>query len=148
MSLDKTDQSIIKLLQQDPRMSYSKIADTIGISRVTVKSRLEKMLDDKHIELLVKKNYDKENIKMAMLGLEVKSLVQWDECLNKIKSLPWVLMCFKTFGKANLRVLIFGESEELLEHYMNEFRYYHCVNFIDATNLGKPLLDAIAYSLL
>lgn len=75
-----------------------------------------------------------------MLGLEVKSEDHWDECLEKLSNLPWVLMGFKALGKSNLRVLIYGEADEILERNIDEFRYFHCVNFIDVEILGKPLI--------
>jgi hypothetical protein len=45
--------------------------------------------------------------------------------------------------KSNLRVLIFGESDEILEKNIDDFRYYHCVNFIDVEILGKPFIGSI-----
>ena len=141
MALDKTDKSIIKLLRQDPRMSYSKIADTIGISRVTVKSHMERMLNKNLVEINIKENLIKQAVKMAILGLEVKSEEHWDECIEKLSNLPWVLKGFRSIGKANLRVLILGESDDILEQNIDEFRYYHCVNFVDAEILGKTIID-------
>ena len=142
MTLDDTDISIIKLLRQDPRMPYTQIADTLGISRVTVKNRMEKMIDDELITLSASVNIRNQGGKMAILGLEVKSEEQWDECLAKLSSLPWVLMAFKAMGKSNLRVLIYGETDEILEKNIDNFRYYHCVNFIEVEILGKPLISS------
>ena len=141
MPLDELDLSILKVLRQDPRMSYSGIADTIGISRFTVKSRIEQMIEDNLIDINVKVNIARQGGKIAVLELEVKSVEEWDECLEKLNSLPWVLMGFKSFGKSNLRVVIYGETDEILERNIDEFRYYDCVNFIGVEILGKPLID-------
>ncbi|MCJ7730963.1 AsnC family transcriptional regulator [Candidatus Bathyarchaeota archaeon] len=143
MALDDTDISIIKLLRQDPRMPYTQIADTLGISRVTVKNRMDRMIDDDLITLSARINIKNQGGKMAILGLEVKSEAHWDECITKLGELPWVLMGFRSMGKSNLRVLVFGESDEILEKNIDDFRYYHCVNFIDVEILGKPLLGSI-----
>lgn len=140
MPLDETDLSIMKILRQDPRVPYTQIADTLGISRVTVKNRMDRMLGDELIVLSAKVNVRNQGGKMAMLGLEVKSEDHWEECLEKLNSLPWVLMGFKAMGKSNLRVLIYGETDEILERNIDEFRYYHCVNFINVEILGKPLI--------
>ena len=141
MPLDDLDLSILKALRLDPRMSYTGIADKVGISRFTVKSRVEQMLEENLIEINVKVNIARQGGKIAVLELEVKSLEEWDECLEKLNSLPWVLMGFKSFGKSNLRVLIYGETDEILERNIDEFRYYDCVNFIEVEILGKPLID-------
>ena len=106
MALDETDLSILKLLRQDPRMAYTQIADTLGISRVTVKNRMDGMIDAKLILLSARANIKNQGGKMAMLNLEVKGEEHWNECLTKLKSLPWVLMGFKAMGKSNLNVLI------------------------------------------
>jgi len=140
MAIDDTDLSIIKLLRQDPRMAYTKIADTLGISRVTVKHRMDKMLSNELLLLSARPNLRNQGGKMAMLGLEVKSEDLWDECMTKLNSLPWVLMGFKAMGKANLRIMIYGETDEILERNIDDFRYYHCVNFIEVEILGKPIV--------
>ncbi len=140
MALDETDLSITKLLRQDPRMPYTKIADTLGISRVTVKHRMDKMLSKELLILSARTNIKNQGGKMAMLGLEVKSEADWEECMVKLNTLPWVLMGFKAMGKSNLRVLIYGETDEILERNIDDFRYYHCVNFIEVEILGKPIV--------
>ena len=143
MALDDTDIRITKMLRQDPRTPYTTIADTLGISRVTVKNRMDKMLENNLIILTAKVNVKNQGGKMAMLGLEVKSENDWKECIEKINSLPWVIMGFRAMGKSNLRIVIYGETEEILERNVDEFRYYHCVNLIEVEMLGKPLIGNI-----
>ena len=143
MALDETALSILKLLRQDPRMPYTQISDTLGISRVTVKNRMDRMLNEKLIILSARSNIKNQGGKMAMLNLEVKSEEHWDECLYKLNSLPWVLMGFKALGKSNLNVLIYGENDEILDHNIDDFRYFHCVNLIAVEILGKPLVGSI-----
>ena len=140
MPLDDTDISIIKILREDPRVPYTQIADTLGLSRVTVKNRMDRMLEENLVTLSARVNVSSLGGKMAMLGLEVKSDGHWDECMDKLKSLPWVLMGFRAMGKSNLRVLIYGETDDILERYIDEFRYYPCVNFINVEILGKPMI--------
>jgi DNA-binding Lrp family transcriptional regulator len=143
MSLDETDRRILSLLRTDARMPYSRIADTLGLSRLTVKKHIEKMLNKDLVRMTAKINMKKQGVKMAMLGLEVKSGKDWDECLNKLEDLPWVLIGFRTIGKSNLKVLIVGGNDEELEKNIDDFRYYHCVNFIDVEILGKPVVGNV-----
>jgi DNA-binding Lrp family transcriptional regulator len=143
LSLDDTDIKIIKLLRQNPRESYTQIADTLGISRVTVKNRMDKMTDDNLVTLTARVNVTNQGGKMAMLGLEVKSENDWKECLEKINNLPWVIMGFRAMGKSNLRIVIYGETDEILERNLDDFRYYECVSLIEVEILGKPLIGNI-----
>ena len=140
MVLDDTDLSITKLLRQDPRMPYTQIADTLGISRVTVKNRMDRMISNELLILSARPNLKNQGSKMAILGLEVKSEADWKECMNKLSTLAWVLMGFRTMGKSNLRILIYGETDEILEQNIDDFRYYECVNFIEVEILGKPIV--------
>ena len=140
MALDDTDLSITKLLRQDPRMPYTQIADTLGISRVTVKNRMDRMISNELLILSARPNIKNQGGKMAILGLEVKSEADREECMNKLSALAWVLMGFKAMGKSNLRVLIYGETDEILEQNIDDFRYYECVNFIEVEILGKPIV--------
>lgn len=78
-----------------------------------------------------------------MLGLEVRSEDLWEECIEKLNSLPWVLMGFKAMGKANLRVMIYGETDEILHRNIDYFRYYECVNFIEVEILAKSIVGSI-----
>jgi Lrp/AsnC family transcriptional regulator for asnA, asnC and gidA len=140
MALDDTDLSITKLLRQDPRMPYTQIADNLGISRVTVKNRMDRMISNELLILSARLNIKNQGGKMAILGLEVKTEADWEECMNKLNTLAWVLMGFRAMGKSNLRVLIYGETDEILEQNIDDFRYYECVNFIDVEILGKPIV--------
>ena len=137
MSLDSLDTSIVKLLKQDPRMPYTQIANTLGVSRITVKNRIEKMIEQEQLILTAKLN-DRSAL-TAILGLEVKEQDQWDECIRKLESLPWVIAGFRSFGKSNLRVIIKGGNDEELERRIDEFRYFHYVNLIDVDILGKKI---------
>jgi len=139
MSLDSLDTSIVKLLKQDPRMPYTQLANTLGVSRITVKNRIEKMMEQEQLVLTAKLNDRNKNTRMAILDLEVKDQDHWDECIRKLESLPWVIAGFRSYGKSNLRVIIEGSNDEELEHRIDEFRYFHCVNFIDVDILGKMI---------
>ena len=143
MSLDAIDTSILKLLRIDARMPISHIADTLGISRATVKKRINRMLNDELIFLSAQRNLKNQSGKVAILGLEVKSEEHWDECIEKINTLPWVQMGLRSIGKSNLHVVVYGENDEILERNINDFRYFHCVNFIEVKVLGKPIIGSI-----
>lgn len=46
MKLDEIDKSILRLLQEDGRMSYSEIARRIGIPESTVRLRVKKLIEE------------------------------------------------------------------------------------------------------
>lgn len=46
MKLDEIDKSILRLLQEDGRMSYSEIARKIGVPESTVRLRVKKLMEE------------------------------------------------------------------------------------------------------
>lgn len=46
MKLDEIDKSILRLLQEDGRMSYSEIARKIGVPESTVRLRVKKLIEE------------------------------------------------------------------------------------------------------
>ena len=49
--IDKTDATIIRLLQKDGRMSNTKIAKHAGISETTVRYRMQRLIKEEYIEI-------------------------------------------------------------------------------------------------
>ena len=47
--MDATDQSILAALRRDARASYSDLAQALGLSRTTVRGRIERMRADGQI---------------------------------------------------------------------------------------------------
>jgi Lrp/AsnC family transcriptional regulator for asnA, asnC and gidA len=49
--IDKTDVTIIKLLQKNGRMSNTEIAKQVGVSEATVRNRLQRLLNENYIQV-------------------------------------------------------------------------------------------------
>ncbi|HHI01394.1 MAG TPA: Lrp/AsnC family transcriptional regulator, partial [Thermococcus litoralis] len=46
MKMDEIDKNILKLLQEDGRMSYSEIARRIGVPESTVRLRVKRLIEE------------------------------------------------------------------------------------------------------
>ncbi|MBO5610759.1 MAG: Lrp/AsnC family transcriptional regulator [Eubacterium sp.] len=64
--MDDTNKDILRLLRKNGRMSFTEIGDQIGISRVAVKKRVEKLEEAGIIRGYKAIIYRKENVKMLM----------------------------------------------------------------------------------
>ena len=64
--MDDTNKDILRLLRKNGRMSFTEIGDQIGISRVAVKKRVEKLEDAGIIRGYKAIIYREENVKMLM----------------------------------------------------------------------------------
>ncbi len=64
--MDDTNKDILRLLRKNGRMSFTEIGNQLGISRVAVKKRVEKLEDAGIIRCYKAIIYRKENVKMLM----------------------------------------------------------------------------------
>lgn len=64
--MDDTNKGILRLLKKNGRMSFTEIGDQIGISRVAVKKRVEKLEEAGIIRGYKAIIYREENVKMLM----------------------------------------------------------------------------------
>ena len=64
--MDDTNKDILRLLRKNGRMSFTEIGNQIGISRVAVKKRVEKLEEAGIIRGYKAIIYRKENVKMLM----------------------------------------------------------------------------------
>ncbi|MGQ9723713.1 MAG: Lrp/AsnC family transcriptional regulator [Candidatus Jordarchaeum sp.] len=50
LKIDDTDEKLIRMLSEDSRKSYKEIADKLGLSIITVRKRLQKLVDEEIIK--------------------------------------------------------------------------------------------------
>jgi Lrp/AsnC family transcriptional regulator for asnA, asnC and gidA len=55
-TIDAVDCRMIELLQKDGRISHTDIAKTIGISEATVRTRLQRLIQEKYIQIVAVSN--------------------------------------------------------------------------------------------
>ena len=56
ITLDELDFNILVLLQQDGRMSFTEMADKLGVSISSVRTRVNKLLEEKTIQIIGRVN--------------------------------------------------------------------------------------------
>jgi Lrp/AsnC family transcriptional regulator for asnA, asnC and gidA len=113
------DKKILKLLQEDARISYKDIAEKTNIPASTVHFRVKKMQKEgiiKNFSInidLEKLGYDA----IAWVGLTVDP-IQISEISNKIANLEEVLKIFSTTGDHNLVLQIVAKNEKSLWRFL------------------------------
>ena len=120
MRMDETNIAIIKHLR-DGRKSFKKIADEMGITENTVRTRVTKLIDEGTLEIsgLV----DPEAIpghRLVMVGVKLKTmeLVKKGEEFSKLKGVVSVSV---VTGRYDLILVVFlKEGFDLLEFYTEE----------------------------
>jgi len=100
--LDELDINLLKLLANDGRRSYRELAATLGVSNVTVRNRLKRLIDSR--SLLIISWLDPRRIGItfgAHLSISVDS-PRLEEVANAVAAFPEVVWLGTTFGEPNL----------------------------------------------
>lgn len=103
-TLDPLDCKMIRLLQKDGRMSNTAIAQALGISEYTVRTRLKKILDSGIIRIVARAN--PIDLGFALSGnlkirIDLKKTKHVLEKLSDIDELVWIAL---TTGSTDLDV--------------------------------------------
>jgi len=118
--LDETDRAIIAQLQYDGRMSFTDIADQLGISEGTVRRRVKQLMDDRVLQIvgIVEPQLLGWNA-AAMIGVTVQA-GQVDAVAQQIAQFPEVSYLFMASGEFDLFVEVFCMDREHLVSFLNQ----------------------------
>ena len=78
--IDKTDCDIIKMLQKDGRLSNTTIAKKLGVSEATVRTRLNRLVNEEYIQIVAVGNPIK-------LGFDIVGMIRFEIDLSKVDSI-------------------------------------------------------------
>lgn len=113
--LDERDYEILHLMQKDCRASFSKIAEILGVSHVTVGRRLERLIKTGYVKPTLVINPVKFNFWLSITLMEVESRDSIDEIVNQFKACPRILSIMSTTGSYNVVLLTIAENRQALE---------------------------------
>jgi|SRR5699024_10485729 len=124
MLLDKYDKKILELLTENGRMSYVDIAKELDLSRVAIRDRVKRLIDNEIIEkfgvFINSYKIGKTVSAFFEVDCEPKSLVAVAESLAEN---PNVASCYQMTGPSTLHMHVLVDDFEQLEHFTNEELY-------------------------
>ncbi|MFX1276199.1 MAG: Lrp/AsnC family transcriptional regulator [Promethearchaeota archaeon] len=112
LGIDSDDKQIIEMIEQDPDITHSKIAEAIDKSQPAVGARIIK-LERKH--LLTKQvgfNIKHVDLKVAIVYISTKDV---DDIVEKIETCPFINHAFKISGEFNLLCFISAADLQTIE---------------------------------
>jgi DNA-binding Lrp family transcriptional regulator len=115
LGLDEVDWRIMRELQRDGRQNFRELGKTIGFTGLGAKKRVDKLVDQKILEVSARINSEALNIHLAMLFLEMESGEAMQAILERFKDCPRVINFFTTLGGYNLVALVMAEDKGVLE---------------------------------
>ncbi|WEG13122.1 Lrp/AsnC family transcriptional regulator [Pullulanibacillus sp. KACC 23026] len=124
MKLDDTDKRIIELLAQNGRMSYVDIGKELGLSRVSVRERVNQLCESGVIEqfsiVINSELFGKTVSAFFEVDCEPNALVTVAETLVNH---PSVASCYQMTGPSTLHMHVLVDDFSTLEKFINEEIY-------------------------
>jgi len=108
-ALDETDMKMLRLLRENARMSYARLAQELGLSESAIRKRMTKLL--KHG--VIKKFtiiYDTGNEVRAFILVRTQPPVSVPEVSKKILELRHVEAVYEVTGDYDILAIVRGES--------------------------------------
>ena len=123
--MDDTDQRLISALRHDARASLSDLAASLGVSRTTVRSRIERLRQAGNIlgfTVVLKADAARDPVRgLMMLGIEGRGT---DRILRQLGGLAAVRAIHTTNGRWDLIVEIGAPSLETLDEVLARIRRF------------------------
>ncbi len=120
--LDSTDRTLITLLQQDGRASFTALAKAVGLSEGAVRQRVQRLLRDDLMQIVAVT--DPANVdlnRQAMVGISVEGDPR--EVADRLAALPHVHYVVLCAGRYDLLAeLVCRDDDHLLEVLGEEIR--------------------------
>ena len=120
--LDRTDLQILEILKDHARMSYSEIGSAVGISRVSVRNRMEEMEKAGVIQgykTVVDPTMVPEGMKF-FIDMEVHP-EQYEETLERLAQSDMIRQIYGVSGDCRIHAEGFAPNQTQLRFYANNF---------------------------
>ncbi|MFE8697807.1 Lrp/AsnC family transcriptional regulator [Cytobacillus sp. FJAT-53684] len=122
--MDNTDKRILELLTENGRLSYVDIGKELDLSRVAVRERVSRLVEDGVIEqftvVINSSKAGKDVSAFFEIDCEPSSLVKVAEALAEN---PSVASCYQMTGPSTLHTHVLVDNFDALERFINEELY-------------------------
>ncbi|TRZ91057.1 MAG: Lrp/AsnC family transcriptional regulator [Methanosarcinales archaeon] len=141
LDLDKRDRQILSLLEKNPEMSQSDIAEKLKISQPSVSARMHKLKQKGALAHVVGMNLKKVDLYMAKVDVIANNT---SSVLDIFKDCPYFLNGLIVSGKHNLCLFFVGEDIATLEAIVDgHLRSNPLVKGAEVSIVIAPMKDLI-----
>ena len=116
LKLDDIDRRIITLVQEDPSLTHTQIAEKINRSQPTVGMRIKKLEKEGILQFQPGINFRKVDLYLSTVELNTK---QPNEILEMAKFCPFMLNAFRLSGSHNICILLASSKLDKLDNIVN-----------------------------
>ncbi len=137
LKLDDIDRQIITLVQQNPNLTHTQIAEKIQKSQPTVGSRIKKLEKAGVLQFQPGINFKKVDLFLAKVDMKAKKP---EEILEMASCCPFMLNAFKLSGERNISILLASSKLDKLDAVVN----YHFRTNPDVQGVSMDLIYEIS----
>jgi len=137
LKLDDIDRQIITLVQDDPNLTHTQIAEKINRSQPTVGMRIKKLEREGILQFQPGVNFKRIDLFLASVVLNTKSP---DEILEMAKFCPFMLNAFRLSGDHNIMILLASSKLDKLDNIVN----YHFRRNPNVQSVSMNMITEIA----
>jgi Lrp/AsnC family leucine-responsive transcriptional regulator len=116
LGIDNDDKKIIEMIEANPDITHSEIAEEVGKSQPAIGARILK-LERKH--LLTKQvglNLKKVQMDVALVQIATRDV---EEVIKKVEGCPFINYVFRVSGEYNLMIIIAADRLEVIERVVD-----------------------------
>ena len=137
LKLDDIDRRIITLVQEDPNLTHTQIAEQINRSQPTVGMRIKKLEKEGILQFQPGINFRKVDLFLATVELNTK---RPDEILDMARFCPFMLNAFRLSGANNICILLASSKLDKLDNIVN----YHFRSDPNVQSVSLNMITEIA----
>ncbi|TFG22722.1 MAG: winged helix-turn-helix transcriptional regulator [Promethearchaeota archaeon] len=141
LKLDDVDRKIITLVQEDPGLTHTQIAEKIDRSQPTVGMRIKKLEQSGILQFQPGINFKKVELFLATVEVNTKNPT---EIMDMATCCPFMLNAFRLSGEHNICILLASSKLEKLDAVVN----YHFRNNKDVSMTSMEVVTEIAKDLI
>lgn len=120
--IDDLDKRILEIMKKDSRCSYVDIAEQLGVSEGTVRSRVHKMTEDGVIRGFTIRTSSK-NVK-ALVEVSIDVNTDTEEIARRMSEYEGVTEVFEVTGDQDIIAIVDVESTQNLNEIIEKVRKY------------------------
>ena len=123
--VDKIDKRILEILRKDSRCPFVEMADKLGVSEGTVRSRVRKMTEDGVIKGFTIRTSSK-NVK-ALVEVRIDVNTDTEEIARELAGYEGVTEVFEVTGDQDIIAIVDVESSTRLNEIIEKVRRYDSI---------------------
>lgn len=119
--IDEIDNRILDEIKDNARLSYSEIGEKVGISRVSVKNRIEALCEKKIIKgfkTIIDETSGPNGIKF-FLDIEADPVL-YDNVIDKLAMFTMIRQIYSSTGSSRIHAMGYVENKEKLDMYVKK----------------------------